>query len=86
MLKRLKNMIKLVFIGRTGTEGGRYIQIARNSERTQKVIVDDVPFPCNVTGTTFKKSTFLYIFHSFLQAYYPDNLIFILRYTFLHFL
>ncbi|XP_039301947.1 phospholipase B1, membrane-associated [Solenopsis invicta] len=35
--------------GWTGTEE-KYLQIARKANKTQKIVPDDVPFPCNVTG------------------------------------
>ncbi|XP_014485906.1 PREDICTED: phospholipase B1, membrane-associated-like isoform X2 [Dinoponera quadriceps] len=36
--------------GKTGTEGGRNLQIARDAQTTQQIVPDHVPFPCNVTG------------------------------------
>ncbi|XP_071637871.1 phospholipase B1, membrane-associated-like [Temnothorax longispinosus] len=35
--------------GKTGIEE-RYLQPARNANKTQEIIPDNVPFPCNVTG------------------------------------
>ncbi|EFN76147.1 Phospholipase B1, membrane-associated [Harpegnathos saltator] len=36
--------------GRTGTEGGKDIKLARDSQSTQQIVPDYIPFPCNVTG------------------------------------
>ncbi|XP_032666732.1 phospholipase B1, membrane-associated-like [Odontomachus brunneus] len=36
--------------GKTGTEGGRDLQIAREAQTMQNIVPDHVPFLCNVTG------------------------------------
>ncbi|XP_032668152.1 phospholipase B1, membrane-associated-like [Odontomachus brunneus] len=49
MLRVFRNWALDTF-GRTGTEGGRDIQIARNKHTMQEIVPDNVPFPCNITG------------------------------------
>ena len=41
------------FVGWTGTEE-KYLQTARNANKVQKIIPDNVPFPCNVAGRSLK--------------------------------
>ncbi|XP_032667596.1 phospholipase B1, membrane-associated-like [Odontomachus brunneus] len=48
-LRNIRNWIFDIF-GRTGTEGGRDIQMARNKHTMQEIVPDNVPFPCNITG------------------------------------
>lgn len=46
--------------GRTGTEE-RFLQIARNANKVQKLMPDYIPFPCNVTGRTLKIYYYFFI-------------------------
>ncbi|XP_032666889.1 phospholipase B1, membrane-associated-like [Odontomachus brunneus] len=49
MLRVLRNWTFDTF-GKTGVEGGKNIQTARNAQTTQEIVLDHVSFPCNVTG------------------------------------
>lgn len=39
-----------MFEGKTGEDGSRLLQEAKNLHKIQERIEDDVPFPCNVTS------------------------------------
>lgn len=58
------------FVGRIRTNEN-YLQIARNENKLQKTIPDDVPFPCNITGKPEKNITILHFYiNNYVHIYF----------------